>query len=133
MSDVPVKALDYWLVDTMFVQVQGDMYEVPIVFNSDIISSTSNNAMNDAIVYPNPSHGNLIFEFFIEKEESVSLSIFNLAGKELWKISSNFQPGKQQIIFNGKDTQGVQTPTGTYFYKLNIGKKQKSGKVILSR
>jgi len=133
MSSIPVKSLDSWLVDTLFVQVQEDIYQEPIVFNSDIISAQIETKMPDVGVFPNPFNSQLNFEFEVINQENVQLFIYDASGKLIYKTNKNFLPGKQKIMWDGNNLEGKQTPTGSYFYQLLVGEKQKSGKVILSR
>ena len=132
MSAIPVKSFDSWLVDTMFVQVQDDVYEVPIVFNSAIISAQIENEKFESKVFPNPFNDKLVFEFEVKNQENVRLFIYDASGKMVYKANKNFLPGKQKIIWNGNSLEGKQSPAGSYFYQLFVGEKQKSGKVILS-
>ncbi|HEY9115703.1 MAG TPA: agmatine deiminase family protein [Bacteroidales bacterium] len=132
MSAIPVKSFDSWLVDTMFVQVQNDVYEVPIVFNSAIISAQIENEKFEAKVFPNPFNEKLVFEFEVKNQENVRLFIYDASGKMIYKANKNFLPGKQKIIWNSNSLEGKQSPAGSYFYQLFVGEKQKSGKVILS-
>lgn len=133
MSSIPVKSLDYWLADTMFVQVQGDTYEVPIVFNSDIISSQIETEMPEVGVFPNPFNSQLNFVFEVTNQKNIQLIIYDAVGKMIYKTNKGFLPGKQKIMWDGNNLEGKQAPTGSYFYQLFVGEKQKSGKVILSR
>lgn len=133
LSSVPVSMFGQLLVDTLFVEVQNDIYKELIVFDSDIISSTSQTEQPEVSIYPNPAVDKIIFEISFSAQESVYLTIYNIDGKLIRKINGNKLPGKQQMIWDGNDGAGKRLPAGTYFYHLNWGKNEKSGKVILSR
>jgi flagellar hook assembly protein FlgD len=121
------------MMDTLFVQVQGDIYEEPIVFNSDIISSQIETKISGMSVFPNPFKDKLAFEFEVDQPGEVKLQIYDASGKLVYKIERNYLSGIQRMEWNGNTPEGKQAPTGSYFYQLFVGGKQKSGKVILSR
>lgn len=133
MSAVPVKSMEYWMKDTLFVHMQNDIYEEPIVFNSDIISYNIESKLPEVQIYPNPFHEKLIFEFELEQACEVKLQVYGIDGKLIYKTTNYFPEGNNKISWNGKTSNGSQAPSGSYFYKFELGDKQKSGKVVHSR
>ena len=74
-------------------------------------------------VYPNPSFGNVRFEFFNIPEGQYELSVFNLLGKKLWTVDESLKTGT--VILSDLSF----LPRGTYFYSLI----DRNGKRIVTR
>lgn len=79
------------------------------------------------IVYPNPSNGQVSFEFSTIMDGKVTIDLFNTQGKLLWNIfEGNVLAGEQRsVIFN------EVLPTGTYIYRMNATDGVKTGKLII--
>jgi len=82
---------------------------------------------NKLIVYPNPSNGQVHFEFSTILDGKVTIDLFNTQGKLLWNIfEGNVLAGEQRsVIFN------EALPTGTYIYRMNAADGVKTGKLII--
>jgi hypothetical protein len=74
-------------------------------------------------VYPNPTFGNVRFEFFNLPDDTYELSVYNVLGKKLW--TSNDEIKNNKVIL--ADLSFLKR--GTYFYSL----KNQSGKRIVTR
>lgn len=72
--------------------------------------------------YPNPFNPSTTIGYQIQTAGMVQLTIFNMLGKEVRKLVSEYQPaGNYQVVWDGRDHAGNVLPTGTYFYKLQFG------------
>lgn len=75
--------------------------------------------------FPNPFKDSTTI-YFSSSEEKVHLSIFDSQGNELTQlINEQFGAGDHQITFDGR-----HLPTGNYYYRLVIGGKQKTKRMV---
>lgn len=105
--------------------------------------STSTDVPNDEILeipsevslhqnYPNPFNSGTWIEFELEKSSAVSLTIFNLAGNiTRYLVDKQLPTGSYRIYWDGKDYAGVPVASGTYLYRLQVGKQKLSKKMQL--
>ncbi len=73
--------------------------------------------------WPNPFNPQTTIAFELPGPESVSLRVFDLAGRlvrDLIKIEE-YTPGRHEVVWNGRDDNGRQVASGTYFYRLEAG------------
>ncbi|MEW6196065.1 MAG: T9SS type A sorting domain-containing protein [Bacteroidota bacterium] len=69
--------------------------------------------------YPNPFNPTTTIEFQIPDHEFVSLKVYDLVGREITTLISEYkQPGKYSLEFK---TQTAELASGVYFYKLTAG------------
>lgn len=79
--------------------------------------------------YPNPFNPSTKFEYNIAKASFVEISIFDITGKELKKLVTEYeQPGKYTISFDGS-----RLSSGIYIYRLKAGDFMSSKKMILMK
>lgn len=83
--------------------------------------------------YPNPFNPSTTIEFSLPESGHVSLSVFDISGKEISVISDKmYQPGTYKIEYNAN-----KLSSGIYFYKIliNYGKNffKDSKKMILTK
>ena len=99
----------------------------PMIWNSNY---------KDEMVYPNPFSKDTTIEFSIDKPERLNLTIYNEIGQIARKlIDGNLvNQGKLQIIWDGKDSSGIDLANGIYLYTIKgeFG-EVKSGKIVLKR
>lgn len=76
---------------------------------------------------PNPFAQRSVIKYNLEEYNSVSLRIYDGSGSEIRSLVDEFQsPGEHEAVF---DASGL--PSGSYFYKLIIGKKTAGNQLIL--
>jgi len=69
--------------------------------------------------YPNPFNPGAIMEFYLSKMSDIELNIYNmLCHKIKILISKKQTPGTYSIIWDGEMDNGMNTPSGMYFYRL---------------
>jgi hypothetical protein len=82
-------------------------------------------------IYPNPSEGIFYFNLNTNEPGKTSVRIYDIAGKNVYSVmheNSNF--GTNEIIWNGKDSRGMDVNAGFYFVEIKVGAKTFSGKLI---
>lgn len=77
--------------------------------------------------YPNPFNPSTKINFTIEKEEHVSLKIYDILGREITTlVKGKLHPGKHEVVWNASNL-----PSGVYIYRLQAEGKNLSRKMIL--
>ncbi len=84
-------------------------------------------------ITPNPIVNNkALIRFSLPKAKDVSLTIYNVSGQLVKTLLDNpMETGMNSITWDTKDSDGKLVPGGIYFYKLKVGKEEKTNKVIL--
>jgi hypothetical protein len=79
--------------------------------------------------YPNPFNPITNIKFDILRKDNVKLTIFNILGNEIISlINQTLQPGSYKVSWNG-----IDNPSGIYFYKLETNFFKETKKMILLR
>jgi len=84
--------------------------------------------------YPNPFNPTTTITFTLAGKTAshVRLEIFNIKGQKVRTlVNHDLNPGKHQLVFNGRDDQGHIVATGLYFYRLQTNNYQAVRKMIL--
>ncbi len=77
--------------------------------------------------YPNPFNQSTIIEFFLPKFSRVTITVYDVAGRELKTIADEFMPaGSNRILFN---PEGFAS--GIYFYKLSSRDFSETKKLVI--
>ena len=77
--------------------------------------------------YPNPFNPSTNIQYDISNDNSVTIKIYNLPGKEVMSLVNDFKKAGRYIIsFNGSDLA-----SGVYYYKITSGKFEQVRKMIL--
>jgi flagellar hook assembly protein FlgD len=84
--------------------------------------------------YPNPFNTNTVIKYQISKLAFVSVTVYDIQGKEVIKLTSEKQKlGEYQVSWNGKDNEGGDVASGIYFYQLKINEFVQTKKLTLIR
>ena len=86
--------------------------------------------------YPNPfnSATRIPFSFQGQGKQQVSLEVLSVNGqlvKLLW--SGSLLPGRYEFTWDGRNEQGLPVASGIYFYRLQVGQKDKVRQMLLQR
>jgi hypothetical protein len=72
--------------------------------------------------YPNPFNPSTTIDFSVPVQSGVTFTIYNVLGEEMYRMSDdNLTLGVYRVRWNGKNKNGVQVPSGIYFYQLEAG------------
>jgi len=107
-------------------RVLGSILNYFGIYNTDVTEENPNtpSELNISSVYPNPFNSAVEITFNIEKPSMVTLSIYDVTGKEIANIiSDNLEVGSHNATWNGTDKNGNTVSSGVYFAKLNSGSK----------
>ncbi|MCD6321571.1 MAG: nucleoside hydrolase, partial [Clostridiales bacterium] len=82
--------------------------------------------------YPNPFNPTTTIQFDLPKKSSVTLTIFNIIGRNVRTIVRGKRAaGTYEIVWNGLDDNGLRLPSGVYFAQLQVGDIVKTIKLNL--
>ncbi|KQC04733.1 MAG: hypothetical protein APR54_02015 [Candidatus Cloacimonas sp. SDB] len=82
--------------------------------------------------YPNPFNPTTTISFSIPEECNVKLAIFNTKGQKVRNIiSTELDPGFHEVIWDGRDDNGVKVSSGVYYYMLDAKNLKSMKKMVL--
>lgn len=118
----------------------SDLYYQDSTANFCIKALTLNTATgfeirtNESLLcYPNPFSERVTFAFDCMATGNLTLSIFDLSGRLVYKTQSLVQPTqKQTLTWDGKGLNGNRVQSGLYFYQIVSPVNTFSGKVLLN-
>ena len=72
--------------------------------------------------YPNPGNPTTQIIFSLADPRYVTLKVFNMQGQEVRSLVNDYrEAGAYSVIWDGKNNQGVDVPSGIYLYRLRAG------------
>ena len=84
--------------------------------------------------YPNPFNPVTKISFAVPVESDVELSIYNVLGQKVTTLAKETkEPGYYNVIWEGKDSEGKDVPSGVYFYKMTADGFSSTMKMILMK
>lgn len=84
--------------------------------------------------YPNPFNQQTVIKFAIKNDEFVTLKIYNLLGREVRTLKSEYLPaGYYNTVWDGTNAHGAAVASGIYFYRLQSGSYVNVNKMVLIR
>ncbi len=84
--------------------------------------------------YPNPFNAATLISFTLPQPETVSLSVYNIAGQRVALIKSGLlAAGAHQVNWIARDESGADLPSGAYYYVLKAGAFLSKKKMVLLR
>lgn len=84
--------------------------------------------------FPNPFNGGVSIAFYLNSTSNVSLTIHDLAGRELATIlNERMEPGRHQRHWNAENRLGNSLPSGVYWARLETDGGVSSTKLLLVR
>lgn len=109
--------------------VNGDLFLYENTIITDVADLEIPN--NSVKVYPNPFSKSTTIKFEVKDHSKVLLIIYDHIGKEVKTLFEGYQsPGKKNIVWDGKDMSGNQTPGGIYTILISTGNQMIKKKLI---
>ncbi len=82
--------------------------------------------------YPNPFNPITTINYEIITSEQIKLEIYNIRGQHIRTLVDSFQqPGNYEIVWDGKNENGIMATNGIYFYHLKVGKNKTLSKKMI--
>jgi len=83
-------------------------------------------------VYPNPFNPRVTVDYAVPRTMRVTMAVFDLEGRRVAFLGERTcLPGKQAIVWDGRDTSGHELAAGTYLIRLETETGRQSRKVML--
>ncbi len=109
-----------------------DVYYTRITPDSNLgVADNSFSNSFHLINYPNPFTEETTIEFYLAKEEKVTVEIFDIQGRKLNNLYEGKASGKQKIIWNGSNGGGEKLARGIYFLRVKSESKSENIKILL--
>ncbi|NKB69758.1 MAG: T9SS type A sorting domain-containing protein [Candidatus Latescibacteria bacterium] len=84
--------------------------------------------------YPNPFNSDTVIRYALAQPEHVQLSVYNLAGQQMATLVEGQRPaGVSTVRWDGTDKAGRNLASGVYLYRLQVGSKVETRKLLLLR
>jgi hypothetical protein len=83
---------------------------------------------------PNPFNPRVEISYAVPQSAQVRVSVYDVAGQlvnELWH--GRRAAGQHRVSWDGRDMSGRLVPSGTYLYRVTVGEKVGTGKLILAK
>ena len=82
--------------------------------------------------YPNPFNGGTSIRFSLPRDADVNLSLYNLAGQKVVTLArGKREAGEHTLRWNGDDAAGGPVGSGIYLYRLRVGNRVVTRKLLL--
>lgn len=116
----------YVKVTDSYNQVQYSSIPISTI-TGDTIAKESRN-------FPNPFRRTTGISFKVTEEAPVILDIWDFSGRKVMELlNKTLLPGEFTYYWNARDASNRDVNPGTYIYRLRLGTKVESGKMILVR
>ena len=87
----------------------GDVEEKPITLSNELIN------------YPNPFSYNTTIRYILTGAGAATLRIYDMIGRLRKTFELGIQSsGAQEVVWDGKDEEGIDCPAGSYTYELTV-------------
>ena len=82
--------------------------------------------------YPNPFNPETKISYVLPRTSQVALKIYDLLGREITTLVNEKQAaGRKTIVWDARDSRGMEVSSGIYFYSLGAGSESVTRKMLL--
>ncbi|HET6463840.1 MAG TPA: T9SS type A sorting domain-containing protein [Candidatus Krumholzibacteria bacterium] len=82
---------------------------------------------------PNPFAQSTALEIGLPSAETITVNVYDVAGRRVREINTAGVKGWQQIALTGVDERGAPLASGVYFYKIHAGSETLTRKMLIAR
>jgi hypothetical protein len=83
---------------------------------------------------PNPFNPSTVIRFSLPADARVNLSVFDVRGSRVATVLDGLRPsGANEVEWNGTDDSGAPVSSGVYFYRLTVGKRVLTKKMVVTK
>ncbi len=119
----------FWIVGDLGAMLYGKVKDISTRIGE---AKNQNTTIQNFVLrqnYPNPFNPVTMIPFDLPHPQEVVLTVFDISGKTVKTLAKGFYAaGSHQIKFDGSSLS-----SGVYFYRLSVGKQQKTRKMLLLR
>lgn len=85
-------------------------------------------------LFPNPTTGISTLRFRLETPGLVTSSVYDVTGRQVVTTGPvQYSAGEHSFVWDGKNANGMDIPSGIYFYQLRVGTSVETRKLTLIR
>ena len=82
--------------------------------------------------YPNPFNPMTRIAFAVPSDERVRVAIYDTGGRLVRRLVDRvFTAGSYELPWHGRNDEGENMSSGVYFYRVEIGERRYSGRMVL--
>jgi flagellar hook assembly protein FlgD len=82
--------------------------------------------------FPNPFNPTTTISFTLPSKTDTELSVYNVRGQLVRRlVQRSLDEGHNEYVWDAKDAHGNPVSSGIYFYRLRVGKKILTKKMVL--
>ncbi|MEW5993879.1 MAG: T9SS type A sorting domain-containing protein [Candidatus Zixiibacteriota bacterium] len=82
--------------------------------------------------YPNPFNSATKIEYSLPAASKIRIVVYNILGQQVKTlIDTEQEAGKHTVVWNGTDGSGDEVASGVYFYRLTVGNRVSSKKMMM--
>ena len=119
--------------DIPFLRVEAPLMAKPAVRAQDpeAVLPTVFSLMQN---YPNPFNPETVIRFSVSRRSAVEVTVYSILGQPVSKLVRGVYPaGYHSVIWNGRDDNGRDVPSGVYVYVMEVAGKTFIKKMTLIR
>ncbi len=128
----------------MGAMMNGDSLNLKAIWISELVDFLAGESsivaikenMNDIMMlggnYPNPFHTQTSIDYRVNETGRVRIDVYNLSGQLLRTlVDKELMPGEYTTTWDGTDLNGVSQQSGFFIYKMSLGGRTKSERMIM--
>ena len=101
---------------------------------SDIVEDKETPFWQLEAISPNPVNSSTVISYSVADAVSVDLKVFDVSGREVRTLASGKHvPGHYEAIWNGRDSKGLNCPSGVYFVRMRSEGFNANERLVLIR
>jgi len=118
--------------DSSGVVVGNSNFQKYTVINNNLSITNLYYDKNLLNTYPNPFNSRITILINLYSNSNVSVSIYNLLGREIKQVANNyFISGQYKFFWDGLNESGKSMPSGVYLCDVNINGFNQTSRIIL--
>ena len=83
--------------------------------------------------YPNPMSRRVTISFVLPKKSNVVLSVYDISGREVWRMEETLASGSHSVEWHGVDRYGHRLASGLYILRFEAGSHLVTQKLLILR
>ena len=125
---------NYYINAKHAVVYTNNQYQLSTHSFIEEIESIVDSSINKIVPFPNPFNSSISIQIDTESRDMIRFSIYNVLGEMIFqKIENNITRGINKFSWNGRDSDGLEVPTGMYFILIKQNDITFNKKIILMK
>ncbi len=81
--------------------------------------------------YPNPFNPTTTFNYQVPQTTDINFSIYDIRGNIVYSMTQLHNPGRYELVWNGRNNNGKNVASGTYFMQMKAADYSVTRKILL--